>query len=178
MGLIAEDTGVTSVGGVLSYCAATTLGTIPTSTSTDPTYKELARVVDIGELAQELEQVDVTAIRDSQKRYKAGRADVGGTFDVEVYCTDDTQAQWAEALTAQQTDGVADLCFQIALPDLTQAYFVFGKIPETLPSPNITNADDGVTMTITISVELYYGPSTKLAYVGRDATVDPTEAES
>ena len=162
-----STTGVTSIGGTLSYAIPTTPGVVPTTAGS---FVELARIAELPELNEEASQVDLTAIKDSSKRYGLGRTDNGGSYSVTVLVSNDTIAQW-EAVQTDQDDGNGgerDLCFQITLPDMTKSWFIFGRVPQKLSIPNITNGDDAVQINVPIIVSKNHGLDTKVEPTSTD----------
>lgn len=148
--------GMSTLGIKLLYGVETSAGDKPSS------FKELTRINSIGGLSLETEQIDASALVDDVTRYVAGRSDSGGSLDVDVNITADTIKEWEDVITAYK--GLAEglsMWFQIAHPQMDNAFFVTAQPPKKIPVPE-SGQNELWVVTFTLVVEDYKDMSAKV----------------
>lgn len=149
--------GISTLGVIFSYGIETTSGQKPT------TFTQLPRCNDISEITLETETIDASALEDYKSRYIAGRQDTGGNWDVTFNLTNET----IPILNKMMTEASAALknnlrtWFQVASPDMEQAFFVVGQPGTSLPLPAMAQ-NELLTGAISIAIDEYVGLSSKV----------------
>lgn len=154
--------GLSTIGATFSYGVESTAGTKPT------TFTELSRINQIGGISIDTEQIDASALKDAITRYIAGRGDTGGTFNVTVNLTDDTEKEWGDLIKAYKalTGGKA-MWFQTTIKGLAKAFFVVAQPPDKIPQSEV-GQNELATVEMPLVIEDYKGLDTK---------VEPTPGE-
>lgn len=130
--------------GVKLYYALAEGGTKPTTG-----YSQLTRINGIGEASVTPENIDASALEDLSTKYIAGRSSVSDTFEVTINLTDETETEW-EAILGKK------VCFMVAVPGLTKAFFVIATVPTALPMPAV-DQNGLLTMTVGCTVNEFIG---------------------
>ena len=151
--------GLSTLGITFGYGVETSAGTKPAS------FTQLNRINSIGGISMDVEQIDASALEDTQTKYVAGRADTGGTWAVTVNFTDETADEWADLITAYNTAQASNLnlWFEVILPNQSDAFFVIAQPPQQLPMPEI-GQNELLTVEISLTVVEYKGWQTKVAF--------------
>ena len=151
--------GLSTLGITFGYGSETTAGTKPAS------FTQLDRINSIGGISMDVEQIDASALEDTQTKYVAGRADTGGTWDVVVNFTDETADEWADVISAYNTAQAAgkNLWFEVILPNQTDAFFIIAQPPQQIPMPEI-GQNELLTVEINLTVVEYKGWDTKVSF--------------
>ena len=151
--------GLSTLGITFGYGSETTAGTKPAS------FTQLDRINNIGGISMDVEQIDASALEDTQTKYVAGRADTGGQWEVTVNFTDETATEWGNVISAYNTAQASgkNLWFEVILPNQSDAFFVIAQPPQQLPMPEI-GQNELLTVTISLTVVEYKGWSTKVAF--------------
>lgn len=151
--------GLSTLGITFGYGVESSAGVKPSS------FTQLERINSIGGIAMDVEQIDASALEDTQTKYVAGRADTGGQWSVTVNFTDEVATDWASVISAYNTAQASNLnlWFEIILPNQSDAFFVIAQPPQQLPMPEISQ-NELLTMEITLTVVEYKGWSTKVAF--------------
>lgn len=149
--------GLSTLGITASYGVETTAGTKPAS------FTALDRINSIGGITMDVEKIDASALEDLSTKYVAGRADTGGTWDIQVNFTDETADQWGDLITAYNTAAAAgkQLWMQIQVPNQSDAFFVIAQPPQQIPMPEI-GQNELLVVTISMTVVEYKGWQTKV----------------
>ena len=154
---------LTTLGVTFGYGVETTAGTKPT------TFTQLERCNSIGGISLETEQIDVSALEDYITQYAAGRQDTGGTWEVTYNMNQDVitaiETLYEEAATAKE-DGKG-VWFQVAFPDLTNAFFVIAETGRAIPLPEIAQ-NEAATLPITLVISEYKGLDTKVEWTSEE----------
>lgn len=145
------DVGVSTLGVKLGY-AIDVDGTKPES------FKLLTRINSIGGIELSTETIDASALEDYVEKSVAGRQSSGGTWDVTINLTDDTQKEWSDLISAADGESV---WFEVTNPNLTDAFFVVAEVPKMLPLPS-HDQNGLLTMTISLVINEYKGMDTKV----------------
>lgn len=150
--------GLSTLGITFGYGVETTAGTKPA------TFTQLDRINNIGGIAMDVEQIDASALEDTQTKYVAGRADTGGQWAVTVNFTDETAEEWENLIDAYNTAQASNLnvWFEVILPNQSDAFFVVAQPPQQLPMPEI-GQNELLTVEINLTVVEYKGWQTKVA---------------
>ena len=113
----------------------------------------------------DVEQIDASALEDTQTKYVAGRADTGGTWTVTVNFTDETATEWETLISAYNTAQASNLnlWFEVILPNQSDAFFVVAQPPQQLPMPEI-GQNELLTVEISLTVVEYKGWDTKVSF--------------
>lgn len=111
---------LSTIGISLKYAAETTAGTKPTTGYTD-----IANITSIGELAGTPDQLDVTNLQDTWRRYIAGVKDTGGDVSIGANLTAAFRTAWETLVTAYATAFAAGkaMWFEVNVPNLGSFYF-------------------------------------------------------
>ena len=151
--------GLSTLGISFGYGSETTAGQKPA------TFKQLDRINNIGGISMDVEQIDASALEDTQTKYVAGRADTGGQWEVTINFTDETAAQWEDVISDYNTAQAAgkNLWFEVILPNQSDAFFVIAQPPQQLPMPEI-GQNELLTMAISLTVVEYKGWDTKVSF--------------
>ena len=151
--------GLSTLGILLGYGVETVAGTKPAS------FTQLNRINNIGGISMDVEQIDASALEDTQTKYIAGRADTGGSFPVTVNFTDETAAEWEDVISDYNTGAASGLAtwFEILIPNQSKAFFVIAQPPQQLPMPEI-GQNELLTMEVTLTVVEYKGWDTKVSF--------------
>lgn len=151
--------GLSTLGITFGYGVETTAGTKPAS------FTQLDRINNIGGISMDVEQIDASALEDTQTKYVAGRADTGGQWEVTINFTDETESEWATLISAYNTAAASNLAmwFEVILPNQSDAFFVIAQPPQQIPMPEI-GQNELLTVAISLTVVEYKGWSTKVAF--------------
>lgn len=151
--------GLSTLGITFGYGVETTAGTKPAS------FTQLNRINNIGGISMDVEQIDASALEDTQTKYVAGRADTGGTWEVTVNFTDETADEWSDLITAYNTAQASNLnlWFEVILPNQSDAFFVVAQPPQQIPMPEI-GQNELLTVAISLTVVEYKGWDTKVSF--------------
>ena len=151
--------GLSTLGITFGYGVESSAGTKPSS------FTQLNRINNIGGISMDVEQIDASALEDTQTKYVAGRADTGGQWEVTVNFTDETADEWADLITAYNTAQASNLnlWFEVILPNQTDAFFVVAQPPQQLPMPEI-GQNELLTVAISLTVVEYKGWQAKVAF--------------
>ena len=151
--------GLSTLGITFGYGVEATAGTKPSS------FTQLNRINNIGGISMDVEQIDASALEDTQTKYVAGRADTGGTWTVTVNFTDETATEWETLIGAYNTAQASNLnlWFEVILPNQSDAFFVVAQPPQQLPMPEI-GQNELLTVEISLTVVEYKGWDTKVSF--------------
>ena len=151
--------GLSTLGITFGYGVEATAGTKPSS------FTQLNRINNIGGISMDVEQIDASALEDTQTKYVAGRADTGGTWTVTVNFTDETATEWETLISAYNTAQASNLnlWFEVILPNQSDAFFVVAQPPQQLPMPEI-GQNELLTVEISLTVVEYKGWDTKVSF--------------
>lgn len=151
--------GLSTLGITFGYGVETVAGTKPAS------FTQLNRINNIGGISMDVEQIDASALEDTQTKYVAGRADTGGTWAVTVNFTDETADEWSDLIDAYNTAQASNLnlWFEVILPNQSDAFFVVAQPPQQLPMPEI-GQNELLTVEISLTVVEYKGWDTKVSF--------------
>lgn len=151
--------GLSTLNVTFGYGVETVAGTKPAS------FTQLNRINNIGGISMDVEQIDASALEDTQTKYIAGRADTGGTWDVTVNFTDETAEEWEDLIDAYNTAQASNLnlWFEVILPNQSDAFFVIAQPPQQLPMPEI-GQNELLTVDISLTVVEYKGWDTKVSF--------------
>lgn len=151
--------GLSTLGITFGYGVETTAGTKPAS------FTQLDRINNIGGISMDVEQIDASALEDTQTKYVAGRADTGGQWTVTVNFTSETATEWENLISAYNTAQASgyNLWFETILPNQSDAFFVIAQPPQQLPMPEI-GQNELLTLEIVLTVVEYKGWDTKVAF--------------
>lgn len=151
--------GLSTLGITFGYGVESSAGVKPAS------FTQLNRINNIGGIAMDVEQIDASALEDTQTKYVAGRADTGGTWAVTVNFTDETADEWSDLISAYNTAQASNLnlWFEVILPNQSDAFFVIAQPPQQLPMPEI-GQNELLTVEISLTVVEYKGWQTKVAF--------------
>ena len=150
--------GLSTLGITFGYGVETTAGTKPSA------FTQLDRINNIGGISMDVEQIDASALEDTQTKYVAGRADTGGQWAVTVNFTDETATEWETLISAYNTAQASGLAmwFEVILPNQSDAFFVVAQPPQQIPMPEI-GQNELLTVEISLTVVEYKGWDTKVA---------------
>ena len=151
--------GLSTLGITFGYGSETTAGQKPAS------FTALDRINNIGGISMDVEQIDASALEDTQTKYVAGRADTGGQWEVTINFSDETASQWEQVISDYNTAQAAgkNLWFEVILPNQSDAFFVIAQPPQQLPMPEI-GQNELLTMAISLTVVEYKGWDTKVSF--------------
>lgn len=154
--------GISTLGITLGYGVEATAGTKPA------TFKQLHRINSIGEITNDPEQIDVSAIEDFTSRYVAGRMDTGGTWGIEVFLTPDTVKEWTDLITSYNalTDGKR-MWFEVLVPSFEKAFFIVAQPPTSIQIPEISG-NSALTKTFNLVIEEAVGMDAKVELTGEE----------
>lgn len=121
---------LSTIGITLGYCAETTAGTKPSTG-----YTNIANITSIGEIAGSPDQLEVTNLVDTWKRYIAGVKDAGGDIQVGANLTAAFRTAWETLVTAYATAFAAGkaMWFEVKVPNLGSFYFSGEPVELGLP---------------------------------------------
>lgn len=150
--------GLSTLGITFGYGVETTAGTKPS------TFSRLDRINSIGGIAQDVEQIDASALEDLSTKYVAGRADTGGTWEIVVNYTGETMEQWEDLIDDFNTAAGSGLqvWFEVIVPNESDGLFAIAQPPQVIPMPEI-GQNELMTVTFTLTIVEYKGKSTKVA---------------
>jgi hypothetical protein len=154
------EAGISTLGITFGYGVedAAAVGTKP------GTFTQLHRINSIGGISIEPEQIDASALEDYVTRYVAGRADTGGTVEIAVNLTDETQTEWETLISTYQglTDG-RKVWFETIVPGFTDAFFFTAQLPSSIPQPEF-GQNELLTVSMNLTIEEYIGTDTAVAF--------------
>lgn len=147
--------GISTLGIKMGYGVETSAGTKPSS------FTLLNRINSIGGITMDVENIDASALEDTSTKYVAGRADTGGTWDIQVNYTSETVAEWTALISAYNTAKASGLqtWFEVVIPNYTDGLFVIAEPPQEIPMPEI-GQNSLLTVTFTLTVVSYEGADT------------------
>lgn len=121
---------LSTIGIRLKYAAESTAGTKPTSG-----YTEISNITSIGEIAGSPDQLEVTNLVDTWKRYIAGVKDAGGDIQIGANLTAAFRTAWETLVTAYATAFSAGkaMWFEVVVPNLGSFYFSGEPVELGLP---------------------------------------------
>ena len=124
-------------------------------TSKPSSYTQLERITSIGEISNEPETIDVSALEDYISHFVAGRGTITDTLAIGVLFTDETMDQWEAVLTAYaaMTAG-QQMWFMVSVEGLSDAAYINAAPPATLPMPSLEQ-NSAFTATINLTVKDY-----------------------
>lgn len=151
--------GLSTLGVTFGYGVEESAGQKPTE------FKQLDRIVSIGGISQDVENLDASCLEDVATKYIAGRADSSGTWECEINLTPETTQQWKDLISAYNTGMQSNkqTWFEVIVPSMTSAFFVIAQPPQTLPLPEF-GANEVLTVTITLTIVEYKGEDTKVDF--------------
>lgn len=151
--------GLSTLGITFGYGVESSAGVKPSS------FTQLNRINNIGGISMDVEQIDASALEDTQTKYVAGRADTGGQWAVTVNFTGETAEEWEDLIDAYNTAQASNLnmWFEVILPNQTDAFFVVAQPPQQLPMPEI-GQNELLTVEISLTVVEYKGWDTKVSF--------------
>ena len=136
------------------------------SAGTKPaTFKQLDRILSIGGIAMDTEQLDCSTLEDYTTKYIAGRSDLGGSWEVEWNFTEETAKEWEDLIAAYNTASASNLnmWFEVIVPNQSKGFFVVAQPPQALPMPEFTG-NEVLTVTTTLVIVDYKGFDTKVDF--------------
>lgn len=150
--------GISTLGVTFSYGVEASLGSKPAS------FTQLERVASIGGIQISPNTIDSSTLEDLVERMIAGRASTGGTFDVVINLTDETEAQISAMISAYEEGSKTGkrVWFQTQSPYLTKAFFVVAQPPLIIPQPE-TSGNSVWQVTLPLTIEEFKGLDTKVA---------------
>lgn len=159
--------GLSTLGVKVAYAVETTAGTKPTTG-----WLQLERATSIGGISLETEQIDVTAIEDTFKKYAAGQQDTGGSLEVGFNVTPEVIAQIEKLFTASNTAKNASKAtwLQVSHDDMNRAFFVKIECPRAIPMPE-TSANAAWQITVNFIISSYEGLDVKKTFT-QDSTIN------
>jgi len=121
---------LSTIGIRLKYAAESTAGTKPSTG-----YTEIANITSIGEIAGSPDQLEVTNLVDTWKRYIAGVKDAGGDIQIGANLTAAFRTAWETLVTAYATAFAAgkSMWFEVVVPNLGSFYFSGEPVELGLP---------------------------------------------
>lgn len=150
--------GISTLGVTFGY-GLETAGEKPTE------FKQLTRINNISGITMDTEKIDASALEDLVTRYVAGRQDTGGTWNISVNFTDETQKEWADLISeynsAKESGG--RVWFQTIVPGLSKSFYVVAQPPQLIPQPEV-GQNGLLTVDMSLSIEEYKGMDTKVAF--------------
>lgn len=156
---------ITTLGVKLGYAVESKAGSKPTS------FTWLERCKSIGGVSLDTEQIDVSALEDLISKYRSGRQDTGGTWEITFGLGDKVIDQLKKAMTAAETGKKTGLStwFEVWFPDLSSAnsgFYIIAELGSTIPLTEVSqNSAAEITMSLTLN-----------DYKGVDAGIEPTAA--
>lgn len=155
---------LSTLGVTFGYGIETTAGTKPT------TFTQLPECESIGGITLETEQIDVSSLEDYTTQYVAGRQDTGGTWEITFHMDPDNSIPaikklYEDASTAKT--GGKGVWFQVAFPDMDDAFFVIAETGREIPLPDIAG-NEAAIMSITLVIVEYKGLDTKVEWTPGD----------
>lgn len=110
---------LSTIGITLKYAAEVTAGTRPETFA-----NAIPNITSIGELSGQPDQLEVTDLSDTWKRYIAGVKDTGGDLPIGANFTTAFKNAWEGAVTAYATAKAAGKAFwwQVAVPNFSNFY--------------------------------------------------------
>lgn len=151
--------GLSTLGVTFGYGVESTAGSKPES------FKQLDRILSIGGIAQDVENLDASCLEDLSTKYIAGRADTSGSWEVEINLTPETTEQWTTLISEYNTamQSQKQMWFEIIVPSMTKAFFVIAQPPQVLPLPEF-NGNEVLTVSISLTIVEYKGEDTLVAF--------------
>jgi len=151
---------LTTLGVKFGYAVATANGTMPTA------FTQLQRCKTIGAITLSQDNIDVTALEDSIKKYAEGLQDTGGKIDVTFGLSDDVITEQETYLTASATAKTEnkEIWHEVYFPGLTKAFYFIASPGTKIGMPDISG---GAAATITQSLVIN-------EYKGLDTAIEPT----
>ena len=121
---------LSTIGIQLKYAPEATAGTKPTTG-----YTEILNITSIGEIAGSPDQLEVTNLSDTWKRYIAGVKDAGGDIQIGANLTAAFRTAWETLVTAYGTAFAAGkaMWFEVKVPNLGSFYFSGEPVELGLP---------------------------------------------
>lgn len=151
-----SESGISTLGVTFSYGVETVAGTKP------ETFVQLERVNSIGGVSITPNTIDSSALEDFIDRTIAGRASTGGSFDVTINLTDETEEQIDTMIKAYKAlSGGKRMWYQTSSPYLTKSFFVVAQPPEYIPQPEM-GQNGLLTVALPLTIEEYKGLDTKV----------------
>ena len=133
------------------------------------TFTQIEECSNIAGVALSTESIDASALEDYITQYVEGRADTGGTWDLEFRLDPDKSMSQIEAMyTASNTAKASGLrtWWEVIVPGLTKAFFVVAACGSSeIPMPEM-GQNDALTITLSLVINEYKGLDTKVAFSG------------
>ena len=131
---------LSTIGIKFKYAPEATAGTKPTTGFT-----EIANITSIGELSASPDQLEVTNLVDTWKRYIAGVKDSGGEIRIGANFTAAFKTAWETAITAYSTAFAAGKAFwwEVMVPNFGSFYFAGEPIALGLPGIEVNQVFAG-----------------------------------
>lgn len=150
--------GLSTLGITFGYGVEATASTKPSA------FSKLNRINSVGGISITPETIDASALEDLVERSVAGRASSGGSFNVTVNFTQETNEEWEELITAYQalSDGKR-MWFEVIIPNMADSFFIVAQPPQKLPMPTF-DQNALLTMEIPLTIEEYIGLDTSVAF--------------
>lgn len=136
---------LSTIGVKLLYCTETNAGTRPTTG-----YTEVKNITSIGEISATPDQLEVTNLEDTWKRFIDGVKDGSGEIQIGANFTSAFKTAWETAITAYTTafgSGKATW-WEVQVPNFASFFFAGKPADLGLPSIEVNNVFAG-TVTIT-----------------------------
>ena len=150
--------GISTLEITFGFGTEATAGTKPTS------YTQLTRIIALGGITIDPEQIDASALEDTTTRYVKGRADTGGSFPVTVNFTAETIAEWQALITEYKAlSGGKRMWFETIIPGIEKSFFVVAQPPEQIPQPEI-GQNELLTIEMNLTIEEYKGMDESVAF--------------
>lgn len=122
------DYGVSTLGVKLHYIKGTLTKSDLASKKLSDWNKILTRINAIGEVTNEPEKIDASALEDDTTKNVAGRGTVSDNLDVTVNYTDDTAEEW-EAILGDK------ITLWVEVPNSTKGFYTAVEVPSAIPQP-------------------------------------------
>ena len=150
---------LTTLGIRIGYGAETTIGEKPAA------FTELGLVSSIGGISLEVEQIDVSALKDTITQYAKGRQDTGGNWEISFIADPDDSIPAIKTLfTASATAAASGkrIWYEVVIPNMTDAFFVVADCGDNIPLPEL-NQNEALTIPLSLVIQEYKGLSAKVA---------------
>lgn len=147
---------LSTIGIQLRYATESTAGTRPTSGFT-----QIANITSIGEISATPDQLEVTNLEDTWKRYIDGVKDGSGEIQIGANFTAAFKTAWETAITAYETAFASSKAtwWEVYVPDFGSFFFAGKPADLGLPSIEVNNVFAG-TVSITPNEIEGWGDST------------------
>ena len=148
--------GVSTNGVTYYYGISNSKDTLPTEVT------QLNRINSSGGVTVSPENIDASAMEDSETHNIAGRSSLDESKTFTVNLTDETLKEWQDLIAAFKGKTSSQfMWFETVIPGLSKATWICGEPPALVPDPEM-GQNELLTVEINVTVVKWHGFDTKV----------------